>query len=211
LPELRQYCLHDIGVEYEKRIRRGINRSQLGGNVVNKDLEKYTSMVGSLRLPDESLSDQFQDLILCNIVYTDSKLEQLYVSQEGDSHTRKLSNLRFELDKLLETVLETAANIWKANPVAIVLNVLLFIKEVYKLSDMPVSKNDATVLIAIWLIQREKSQDTLPTNDDLRAYLKDDVSEKDLETSLEALTKFRCIKRTSDGEIRLIEEIEFPD
>jgi len=177
---------------------------------MNDHLEKYTQIMRTLDIPENVSFDDFKDLILGNIVSVNSRLEKLYVNKEG-GYTVKAGNLQFRIGDLLETALEKIANIIGANPVAIILNVIQFIKEVLKLSNISITKNDSELLIALWLIGREKPVNVWPKNEELWEYLRNEMTEVEIENSLKNLEKLRCIKRMDDGQIQIVEEIEFPN
>ncbi len=177
---------------------------------MNDQIEKYTHIIHTLDIPKDVSFDDFRGLVLGNIVSVDSRLETLYVNNEG-GRTVKTSNLRFRIGDLLEAILEKAANIISANPIAIILNVIQFIKEVLKFSDISVSKNDAKLLMALWLIGREKPENIWPTNEDVREFFKNEMTEEEVENSLENLKSLWSIKRMDDGQIQIVEEIEFPN
>jgi len=177
---------------------------------MNSQLEKYNQIISSLEIPESITFDDFRDLILGNMVAVNSRLEKLYVYKDR-GRTIKASNLQFRITDLLETTLEKLANIIGGNPVAVILNVMQFVKDVLKLSDISIAKNDAQVLIALWLIQREKPENVWPEIDELMGHLKNEMTEMDLEKSLTNLEKLRCIERMNNGQIQIVEEIEFPN
>lgn len=177
---------------------------------MNSQLEKYNQIIRSLEIPTSIPFDEFRDLILGNLVAVDSRLEKLYVYKDR-GHTIKASNLQFRITDLLETILEKSANIIGANPIAVIVNVIQFVKEVLKLSNISITKDDAQILIALWLIQLEKPENVWVENEELREHLKNELTEMEIEKSLTSLEKLRCIKRTKDGQIQIAEEIEFPN
>jgi hypothetical protein len=174
---------------------------------MEKYLEQYAATIDTMEMTEGVSPDQFKDLILDYIVNVNPDLETVTLRMEGESHTSKLGNLQFRLKELIELIIETAADVGGGNPIALVWKTIQFIKKVKGLSTIPISKNDAKVLVAIWAVKLEKPSNLWPNNEEVREYLKKELTEEAVEASLNNLQELECINRTS--QIIIEEEIEF--
>lgn len=140
----------------------------------------------------------YLDRIDKSILLPDDGLETIRIKRDGDGNvvfatTQKLPNLRFRLgDLLLETSgtgLSMAGSLDK--PLGLVLTGIRFLKTLRKLSTIEVEKEDAEMLIAIYvLIQEEKRVHV----GDLPALLPSNWSEAKIAVSLERLERLACIE-----------------
>lgn len=164
----------------------------------------YVEIISRMELPKDVSLDQFEHLI----VEMDSSLETVTLRMEGESDTTKLSNLRFRLKELVKLIIKTGADVWGGNPLVILLKSVEFIQEAKKLSKILLSKDDAKVLAAIWLVKLEKSSKLWPNNEEIRKYLEGNLTEDIIEMSLNKLEILGCIKR-EDDQIKIEEEVRF--
>ena len=170
-------------------------------------LKQYVEVINRMDMPDNVSADQVQRLFLDHIEIVNPSLEAVTLRPEGgDSETSKLSNLRFRIKELLEEIIKLVANSWNANPVALIWNAIQFVREVKKLATIDISKNDAKVLYGLWVIKLEKPSDRWPTLEEIRNYLKNELTEEEVDVSLDNLRELGCIADEENGKYIFIKE-----
>lgn len=169
-------------------------------------LKQYVEIINRMEVPKNVTADQVQKLFFDHIEIVDPSLETVNLRPEGKkSTTIKFGNLRFRIRELLEEIIKLVASSWSANPAAIIGNVILFLREVNKLATIDVT-NDARVLYVLWVIKSEKLSGGWPTLEEVYTYLKNELTEEEVDGSLDNLRKLECVADEENGKYIFIKE-----
>jgi hypothetical protein len=159
-----------------------------------------------MEMPENVSADQVQKLFFDHIEIVNPSLETVNLRPEGKrSTTTKIGNLRFRIRELLEEILKLVSSSWSTHGLVIVVNVIQFVREVNKLATIDVT-NEAKVLYALWVIKSEKSSGEWPTIEEVRTYLKNELTEGAVDTLLDNLRQLDCVADEENGKYIFIKE-----
>jgi len=128
----------------------------------------------------------------------------MHSSGRGGGRSRKLGNIKLNINELVDGVANGAFVIAGAIQVPILIPMAFIIlwRSLKNITEVELSENDAGVIWAMW-VYRDRSKNIIPNtgllqiiNEHFKKYERAPITQKDLESSLDNLVKIKSIKKS---------------
>ena len=180
--------------EKESDIKSSISEVLLSKGVALNDSHELASTIcnNAIYISPPEKEEHIMELIV------------LHPSGRGGGRSRKLGNVKLNINKLVEALANGSFAIVGSlqAPILVPMAFIVLWSSLRKVTDITLTENDAAVLWAMW-VYRDREKNIIPVNglldivnNHLSKYDKTTITQKDLDFALNNLVKIKSIKKS---------------